>query len=320
MIARVFKNNHEKYFFSYMKKVSVILTTFNSEKTLQKSLDSVLNQVGIGTEFEIELIAVDDCSSDKTRSILVNNGIDYLSTVKNSGGPNIGRNIGIKKSTGDYICVMDHDDVWLPEKIQHQLSYTDMAPIISTGYTTINEISGDKKDYVSHSKNGSGYIFYKKNDTFRTLLSRSKKGQKTYIGGLLIHKSLKHISFEEKFAQVDFDWGLKLFKDQESVEICKPLFIRSITGSNLSLNEDYRMNDYNFSIQTAELYKKDYPRLVNEFLRRANGTMGRYYYRKEDMSNARYYFLKSGFNIKSIFYLLTTLYGYKFVNKYFRVF
>jgi len=303
-----------------MKKVSVILTTFNSEKTLQKSLDSVLNQVGMGTEFEIELIAVDDCSSDKTRSILANNGIDYLSTEKNSGGPNIGRNIGIRKASGDFLCIMDHDDVWMQDKLKLQLAHADLAPIISTGYTTINEITGDKKNYVSKSDDKSGYIIYKKNMTFQTLLSRNRNGQITYIGGLLFHRSLKHITFEEKHAQVDFDWGLKLFKDQKSVEICKPLFIRSITGSNLSLNEDYRMNDYNFSIQTAELYKKDYPRLVNEFLRRANGTMGRYYYRKEDMSNARYYFLKSGFNIKSIFYLLTTFYGYKFVNKYFRVF
>ena len=69
-------------------KVSVILTTYNSEGSLQATLDSVSNQTGQGTDFDIELIVVDDCSTDSTTSILHQNAIEYRSTSYNTGGPN----------------------------------------------------------------------------------------------------------------------------------------------------------------------------------------------------------------------------------------
>lgn len=303
-----------------MKKVSVILTTYNSGKTLQRTLDSVFNQVGIGEIFAIELIVIDDCSIDDTRIQLKNNKIDFLSTSLNSGGPNVGRNIGLDKASGDYICIMDHDDIWKPEKIKSQLELSDLAPIISTGYTTINERKDDRKDYVSRSPNSSGFIIYKENETFKTLLSRSRNGQITYIGGLMFHSSLKEIKFEEKFAQIDFDWGLRLFRNRKSIELCKPLYIRNIIGDNLSLKEEYRLNDYNFAIETVQKYKDEYPEQIVEFYKKINGTMGRYYYHKEEMKKARNYFLKSGISLKNLTYLATSYYGYKFINKNFRVF
>ena len=63
--------------------------------------------------FDLELIVVDDCSSDDTINILQSNKINYLSTGKNSGGPNKGRNLALKQSTGDFICIADHDDICL---------------------------------------------------------------------------------------------------------------------------------------------------------------------------------------------------------------
>jgi glycosyltransferase involved in cell wall biosynthesis len=305
---------------SFMKKVSIILTTYNSGKTLQRTLDSLYSQEGNNESFIIELIVVDDCSIDDTRTQLKNNNIDFLSTNRNSGGPNVGRNMGLDVASGDYICIMDHDDIWKSDKIKSQLEVCDLAPIISTGYTTINDLNGDSKDYISQSPDASGYIIYNENETFKTLLSRSKKGQLTYIGGLMFHGSLKEVKFEEEYAQVDFDWGLRLFQGQKSLEICKPLYIRNIVGNNLSLKEEYRLNDYNFSIKTVKQYQDDYPELIREFYKKINGTMGRYYYHKEEMQNARRYFLKSGISLKNLTYLVTSYYGYKFVNKNFRVF
>ena len=99
-----------------MKKVSVIITTYNSEKVIQSTLDSILNQEGINELFELEIIAVDDCSSDHTTAILSKNNISFFSTTSNSGGPNKGRNIALKKATGDYTCIVDHDDIWHSNK------------------------------------------------------------------------------------------------------------------------------------------------------------------------------------------------------------
>ena len=69
----------------------------------------------------MELIVADDCSTDNTIKILKSEKIPFLSTKINSGGPNKGRNIALKKCTGDYICIADHDDIWFPDKIEKLL-------------------------------------------------------------------------------------------------------------------------------------------------------------------------------------------------------
>lgn len=56
-----------------MKKVSVILTTFNCENQLQDVLDSIKNQEGVNKLFKLELLVVDDCSTDATRNVLKEN-------------------------------------------------------------------------------------------------------------------------------------------------------------------------------------------------------------------------------------------------------
>ena len=60
-----------------MIKVSVILTTYNSENHLNEVITSINNQLGRGELFEIELIVVDDCSTDATIEILKENNIVY---------------------------------------------------------------------------------------------------------------------------------------------------------------------------------------------------------------------------------------------------
>ena len=119
---------------------------------------------------------------------------------------------------------------------------------------------------------------------------------------------------------VDFDWLLKLFRNNSSIEINKPLYRRYFYGSNLSLEEKYRKNDYEFSIQTLLNYEIEYPLIVQKSIKRINGSMGRYYYVIENMKEARKYFLKSDFHFKTILYYLTSFIGYRFVKKHFNVF
>jgi hypothetical protein len=215
---------------------------------------------------------------------------------------------------------MDHDDEWLPGKIISQLAISEKAPIISTGYYEKDEITGIVREYVNPSYNSSGSNFYDVNRTFLDYLARSRKGQKAYIGGLMFHKSRKNILFEEKYAMVDFDWFLRLFHGQTSAEVCQPLFIRHLSGANLSFNETYRLNDYAFSLETIEKYRDEYPLQVKLSAEKINGTMARYYYKMENMKMARKYIRKTGLSPKNIAYYLTSFYGYKFVNKRFKVF
>src|SRR5690554_4200489 len=105
-------------------KVTVILTTYNSEKFIKKTLTSIFNQQKENIDFSLEIIVVDDCSTDKTLEILkAEDKIILLQNENNSGGPNKGRNTALKKATGTYICIADHDDEWLPQKIATQLKH-----------------------------------------------------------------------------------------------------------------------------------------------------------------------------------------------------
>jgi len=301
-----------------MIKVSVILTTYNSENQIQEVIDSIHKQEGKDELFELELIVVDDCSTDSTADILDRMNISFISTKKNTGGPNKGRNIAISQCKGDFICIADHDDIWFPNKISELISVSNLAPIITAGYTLEETNSGRKEERVN--KSSSDFVEYKKNETFLTKLTKSKVGQQTYLGSIMFCSSLKHILFEETYGMIDFDWVLKLFNNQKSVEVCDALYLRKVEGSNLSLNQQYRINDYQYSLQSVAKYKSKYEKEVKLAERRINGSMGRYYYLIGNMRLARVYFLKSRIELKTILYLITTFVGSKIVKRYFKIF
>lgn len=301
-------------------RISVILTTYNAEKTIRRTLNSVFAQNGINRDFELELIVIDDCSTDQTPDILQEYGIDFYQTPANSGGPNKGRNIGLEKTTGDFICIMDHDDEWLPDRIITLLSVSHLAPVVSSGHIVVFGESNRKVDRHNTTYDGSGVIFYKKNETFLKTLSRSSGGQCSYIGSVLFNSSLKYLRFEENFGKMDYDWGLKLFEGNCSVEICRALYYRYVDDSNLSLNLEYRDLDFYYSLMTLEHYSDMYPRQVRQGYKRLHGTRARYFYLTGNMKKARFFFVRAGWNIKNILYYLTTFAGSRLVKKYFTIF
>ena len=127
-----------------MIKVSIILTTYNSGNQIIEVINSIKNQDGVNKKFEMELIVVDDCSTDNTIELLKSNNIPFISTKSNSGGPNQGRNIALRECKGDFICIADHDDIWFSNRILELLRVSDLAPIISSGYTLF-DITNNKK-------------------------------------------------------------------------------------------------------------------------------------------------------------------------------
>ncbi len=302
-----------------MKTVSVILTTYNSEKVIQRTLDSIYKQDGIDTTFLIEVITVDDCSTDGTLAVLKNNPVFVLSTDLNSGGPNRGRNLGLEVCTGDYICIADHDDEWMKDRIIKLLPLADRAPIVTSGYTLVE--GAKKTDRINGAtESGNTVNYYPVNFTFIQKLSKRPRGQFVYMGNILFRAELKHILFEEEFGAVDFDWILRLFYQRDSVELCESLYLRHVEGENLSMDERYRMSDYTYSLKTLKQYQTEYPAEVMEGVQKVNGTLGRYYYVKGEMQKARRFLRKSGLNLKSILYYFTTYGGAGFVKKYFKVF
>ena len=100
-------------------KVSIIVPTYNVEKYIHECMDSVMNQ----TYTNLEIILVDDGSTDRTPE-LVNNIVDervrYYSNCENVG-PSGARNRGIDLARGTYVAFQDSDDVWNKDKIEKQV-------------------------------------------------------------------------------------------------------------------------------------------------------------------------------------------------------
>ena len=93
-----------------MPKLSVIIPVYNTEKYLTKCLNSVCNQ----TLFDIEIICINDCSTDKSFEIvkqfaLKDKRIKHLDLKENKGASNA-RNLGINEAKGEFIAFLDSDD------------------------------------------------------------------------------------------------------------------------------------------------------------------------------------------------------------------
>ncbi len=132
--------------------ISVIIPAFNAEKTIQKAIDSVLSQ----TYPMHEIIVVNDGSEDATEKKLLsyNNQIRYFAIKKNSGAA-AARNIGILKSTGNWIAFLDADDTWFPEKSNFQVQLLKRNPALKWcigNYLLKNSSIGDIKIKKSPAK------------------------------------------------------------------------------------------------------------------------------------------------------------------------
>jgi glycosyltransferase involved in cell wall biosynthesis len=102
--------------------ISVIIANYNKEKFLDKSISSVLNQ----SYKNIELIIIDDCSTDSSWNIIKkfyknDKRIKIFKTKKNSKSASIPRNLGISKAKGYYVAFLDSDDFWYLNKLDYQI-------------------------------------------------------------------------------------------------------------------------------------------------------------------------------------------------------
>lgn len=125
------------------RMVSIIVPVYNVEKYIVETVDSVRAQ----TYGNWELLLVNDCSTDDTVQVIEG----YLEQVKDerirlihqqtNGGAAKARNTGLAKSEGRYVAYLDSDDLWEPEKLEHQIAFMqDKAIAFSfTGYEFADE-------------------------------------------------------------------------------------------------------------------------------------------------------------------------------------
>jgi glycosyltransferase involved in cell wall biosynthesis len=122
-------------------KVSVIVPVFNGERHLAGALESIFNQ----SYTDIEIVAVNDGSTDGTAELL--RSYDDRITVihQENRGVSCARNAGVDGATGEFIAFLDQDDVWLSHKLKKQIDVYLRHPGISFIYSDVNIIDNNGK-------------------------------------------------------------------------------------------------------------------------------------------------------------------------------
>lgn len=94
--------------------VSILINNYNYGRFISKAIDSALNQ----TYPHIEVIVVDDGSTDNSQEVITSYGDQIIPILKENGGQASAINAGFATSKGDIICFLDADDIFVPEKVE----------------------------------------------------------------------------------------------------------------------------------------------------------------------------------------------------------
>lgn len=226
-----------------MYLISIICPTYNCEKYIERTIKSLINQ-NIGFE-NLELILVDDCSTDSTRDIIKRysdkfENINHYFLKDNHGFPGHGRNLGIKNSKSKYIMFIDNDDEYEPTYCEIMYNTIDLnnIDVVSTNFKII------RKDYVENntvfeniinnetiniiSKNDASCIvsldkFYYLRDTevWNKIFKKEiiEKNDVKFIENALNEDTLflyNYYEYADKLMYIDY-YGYKWYRDGENL-------------------------------------------------------------------------------------------------------
>jgi glycosyltransferase involved in cell wall biosynthesis len=208
--------------------VSVIITSYNYARYLERAIRSALNQSLQSNSFEV--IVVDDCSTDESHLILDNYSDDVkLIKMEKNSGLSAARNAGIKKAKGQFVVFLDADDY-----IQ-----TDLLKVLSVFLTENNRLDAVAVDY---------YLVNEYGDHLEWVSS----SEKPVACGIMFRKDLL------------FDIGLydETFRAREEEDLRKRFLAKhNIFHIPLPLYR-YRMHDNNLTKNTEEMEK--HAQMLNE--------------------------------------------------------
>ena len=223
-----------------MPTVSVIIHTYNNEKFIAETVESVLNQ----TYKDYEIIVVDDGSVDGTRDALK----PYMQKIryhyKENGGIASAKNAGISLSHAEFVAFLDHDDLWVPDKLMLQMECFIENPQAGLVYTKYTSFKNGKELRTKPEKGYSGWIF-------KELLSKSFIQTSTVV---VKRECLDAVGpYDETFSLGDeYDMFLRIARKFQCGFVDKGLTRYRVHDTNAS------NNDFLFDNENLGVYKKIY--------------------------------------------------------------
>lgn len=209
--------------------LSVIMPTYNRADVISESINSVFEQDWDG---DIELIVIDDCSTDGTASVLQSlnhEKLNYIQLDKNVGGA-AARNIGIKKSTGNVIAFIDSDTIWYKNKISKQIDYLKSDNVVFCSYRK----QRNHDWIIPNSIEKSGFLF-------DDLIYQNFVDTPSVI---MMKRILESVGgFDESLPRFqDWDLFMRLAKKFEFYHVNEVLFDSLTLDGSISSNDLARLN------------------------------------------------------------------------------
>ena len=213
--------------FSNSFSVSVVITSYNQKEYLIEAIESVLNQ----TLMPLEIIIVDDCSSDGSQEVIKVIAEKHPKLIKayyhkrNLGIPK-NRNFGLERVRGDYVSILDGDDMFLPFKIERETEVLEKNPEINIVYSNFYVINkNEKKRRLRYSDPlPSGNIF---KDVFAIMFGQLRTA-------LISYSTLKKVGFmDSNFPNFDgFELMIRLSSKYLFQYIPEPLLKKRVHQEN----------------------------------------------------------------------------------------
>ena len=119
--------------------ISVVIPSYNSDSLLRETLDSVLAQ----SRPAHEIIVVDDGSSDDTADVVREYGEAVRYIRQENQGQAIARNTGVEAATGDWIALLDSDDLFLPDRLRRAAEAIEANPSLMVVYSAFDYLYED---------------------------------------------------------------------------------------------------------------------------------------------------------------------------------
>jgi len=219
--------------------VTAIIVTYNRSRFLSDAIESVLAQTYFNKNpADWELLIIDDGSTDDT-GLLVSRYLQAVPNIRYYCEPHRGvsaaRNLGLAEARGDFIAFLDSDDLWLPSKIEVQMSYLRALP--SAPFCLTEEIwirQGKRVNQARKHQKPSGYILERALSL--CLLSLSS--------ALFRRQLLDEIGWFDEALPVceDYDLGLRIALRYPYYYLSSPLIIKR-GGHADQLSRKYWGND-----------------------------------------------------------------------------
>ncbi|HEY9770120.1 MAG TPA: glycosyltransferase [Coleofasciculaceae cyanobacterium] len=187
-----------------MSKISIIIPTYNSKKTIEETITSLQQQ----SFSDYEIIVIDDGSQDNTIAVVKNIAEPRLKLFSyENGGVATARNRGISHATGEFIAFLDADDLWSPDKLALQIEALYQNPEAKVVYSWTQYIDEQGKPLFS----GTRYSY--RGDVYQQLLQTNFL---TNASNILVHRDVLDLvpGFNPKLAYTaDWDFYLRLAKN-----------------------------------------------------------------------------------------------------------